>query len=102
MEERAAIQGLTNTSALVKMATLGSTVNELNTPVCPTLVRMEGRARRPVRVTSVTVQSAGAAHRAKSMWMIVHPTHANMEAPVRIWLMASNVPALLTGAAKCV
>lgn len=33
-----------------------------NTPVFPTHVPTEGCARRPVRVTSVSVQSAGPAH----------------------------------------
>lgn len=41
--------------------------SQLNTLVCPTHVRMEGHARKPVRVTSVSVQSAGAAHHAKSV-----------------------------------
>lgn len=41
--------------------------SQLNTLVCPTHVRMEGHARKTVRVTSVSVQSAGAAHHAKSV-----------------------------------
>lgn len=100
MEERAATQGLTSTSALVKTDTRASTVNELNMPVYPTHVQMEGRARRPARGTNVTVQSAGVAHPVKSMWTTVHLTSANMEAHVKIWSMALNVPALLTGLAK--
>lgn len=41
--------------------------SQLNTLVCPTHVGMEGHARKPVRVTSVSAQSAGAAHHAKSV-----------------------------------
>lgn len=84
------------------MDTRESTVKELNTPVFPTHVPMEEHVRRPVKVTSVFAQSAGPAHPATSMWMTVHPTRANTGAPVRIWSMVSNAPALPTGLAKCV